>query len=105
MSKFLLALAALGAALVVSPVLADDDEQLRAAQTDLRSARDHLKTASKEYGGYRQQALERVNNALQDLDAALKVAARKDRQEEKKVETLDKKIEHLEKQKAKLGGQ
>jgi len=105
MSKSLLALAALGAALVVSPVLADDDEQLRAAQTDLRSARDHLKTAGKEYDGHRRQALERVNNALQDLDAALKVAARKDRHEEKKVQTLDKKIEHLEKQKTKLDGQ
>ena len=105
MSKSLLALAALAAVLVVSPVLADDEEHLHAAQNDLRSARDHLKAAGKNYGGHRQQALERVTNALQDLDAALKVAAQKDKREEKKIQTIDKKVEKLEGQKKKLGGE
>ena len=104
MSKTLLALAALAAALVGSPALADDDEQLHAAQTDLRSARDHLKAANRDYGGHREQALHRVTNALEDIDAALKVAGRHDKHEEKKVEHIDKKIGHLENQKKKLGG-
>ena len=97
-----LVLAALGAALLASPALAEDDA-IRAAQNDLRSAREHLKAAGKEYGGHRQQALDRVNGALADLDAALKVAARKDRQEEKKVQAIDHKINKLENQKKKLG--
>ena len=104
MTKTLLGLAALAAALVGSPALADDDEHLRAAQSDLRSARDHLKAANRDYGGHREQALHRVANALQDVDAALKVAGRHDKREEKKIETIDKKIDRLENQKKKLGG-
>lgn len=103
MRSSLFVLAALGVALVVRPACADDEEHIRAAQENLRSARDHLKTAGGGFGGHRQQALDRIENAMQDLNAALRVAGKKDRQEDKKVQHIDKQIDQLEKRKQKLG--
>ena len=104
MTKPTIAIVALGVALLAGPALADDDDHIRSAENDLRSAREHLKAATHDYGGHRKQALERINNALDDLGAALKVSARDDRKDEKKVNQLDHKINKLENQKKKIEG-
>jgi hypothetical protein len=86
------------AALLVlaGPAWADEDAEIRAAQRDLQSAKSHLQAAAHDYGGHRKQALERVNNALDDVREALAVAGREERRDEKKEGRLEQKQQHLE---------
>lgn len=74
----------------------DDDAEIRAAQRDLQSAKSHLQAAAHDYGGHRKQALERVNNALDDVRDALAVSAREERREDKKEGRLEHKQDRLE---------
>jgi hypothetical protein len=77
---------------------AEEDAEIRAAQRDLQSAKSHLQAATHDYGGHRKQALERVNNALDDVREALAVSAREERKDDKKDQRLEHKQQKLEHQ-------
>jgi hypothetical protein len=55
-------------------VRADEHEPLRAAQHELKIARDHLQRAGKDYAGRRKNALDHVNQALVEIRLALQAA-------------------------------
>lgn len=85
------------AVLVAAPVSADATANLEAAQRSLREAKVQLRGAGGGFEGHRQNAIERVNQAMTQVDKALAIARRQ--QEQKKVEQIDKKIDQLEQRK------
>ena len=56
---------------LVAVARADEDASLRAAEQELKVARQHLAEAGRRYGGHRQAAVEHVNKALDELRRAL----------------------------------
>jgi hypothetical protein len=73
MTKIAVAAAALALAVTLGarPAAADEHEQMRAAQHELKIVREHLKDAPKDYEGHRKQALDYVNMALEQVRLAL----------------------------------
>lgn len=63
--------------LLATPAAAADLDMMEAAQRSLRQAKQQLRGAGGGFDGHRQNAIERVNQALAQVDAALEVARRK----------------------------
>ncbi len=82
--------------LAAVPVFAGDDDEMRAAQNDLRSAHTHLKAAQHDYDGHRRQAADLVERALSQVEDGLKVANRDDKRETKKVNALENREKKIE---------
>jgi HEPN domain-containing protein len=86
------------------PAWADETEMQKAQQL-LQQARETLRTAKGEdFDGHRKRAVEHVNQALDEVAKALKVAKRDDRRDEKKVQQLEKKQDKIQKKIDKMGG-
>jgi len=101
--KTILLMAGVALLLAVTPVRAeDDDDDLKAAQHDLQSARDHLKAAKHDYAGHRKDALDLVQRALGQVDQGLKLGKTRDARDEKKVNQLEQREKHLENRVQKL---
>jgi hypothetical protein len=94
--KTILLVAGVALLFAVAPVRAEDDDDMKAAQHDLQSARDHLKAAKHDYEGHRKDALDLVQRALGQVDQGLKLGNRRDAREEKKVNELQQREKHLE---------
>src|SRR4051812_1174257 len=102
MKKSTLLTAAAALLLAASPVLAEDDAELHAAQRDLQSARGHLRSATHDYDGHRKEALESTERALDHVQEGLKVATHRDKRDDRKVQDLEHKQQKIEKQINKL---
>jgi len=72
---------------------ASDNPELVDAQHDLESAKSHLKAASHDYGGHRENALEHVNRALEQVKMGLNTVEHKEKKLEKKENKLEKKLD------------
>jgi uncharacterized membrane-anchored protein YhcB (DUF1043 family) len=59
---------ALGAGVAMT---AERHPEIHAAQRDLREAKAHLERAAHDFGGHRVKAIEHINAALEELEAAL----------------------------------
>lgn len=59
------------ALLLAGPATADDRAELTAARRSLEQARQHLRSTGGGFGGHRQNAMNRVDQALSQVDAAL----------------------------------
>jgi septal ring factor EnvC (AmiA/AmiB activator) len=100
--KRLLGVLAASVLLMAMAARAGDDADLTAARSALETARQHLRSASRDYEGHRKRAVELVTSALGQVDEALKVARRRERQDQKKVDQLERKIDRLEKRQEKI---
>jgi uncharacterized membrane-anchored protein YhcB (DUF1043 family) len=60
-----------GVLLAVATAGAGEDAEMRAAQRELKQARAHLQQADRDYQGHRRQAVERLDEALREVKAAL----------------------------------
>jgi Ni/Co efflux regulator RcnB len=58
---------------------ADEHEQMRAAQHELKIVKQHLKDAPKDYEGHRKEALDYVDKALEQVRLGLNLT-KKDRE-------------------------
>jgi len=81
----------------VPAVRADDHPDMDAAQQALETARDHLKAAGHEYGGHRKTALEKVNQALEQIRLGLASAGTAEKKVERREQGLQRKEQRLEK--------
>ena len=90
----------LAAALLAGTAWAD--AELTAAKEALTNARRHLKSSSGDYEGHVRKALERVGEAISEVDEALVLARQHERQDTKKAKQIDKQMEKLETKKSKL---
>lgn len=95
--KAYLSLVAMGFVLAAASVRADDEAELQGAKQDLQSAHAHLKAAKGDYDGHRNNALDLVGRAVNQVEQGLAVAKRKDVRDEKKVQQLEKKQQNLDK--------
>jgi hypothetical protein len=102
MKKTILALAMTAA--LAAPLFAANDADMEAAKSSLQTARERLQAAKgdRDYDGHRQHALTAVNNALEHVNAALKLAGRQENKDQKKVNSIDKQINQLEKRKTNI---
>ena len=79
-----------------------DNPELVDAQHDLESAKSHLKAASHDYGGHRENALEHVNRALEQVKMGLNTVEHKEKKLEKKENRLEKKLDATKAREEKL---
>jgi chromosome segregation ATPase len=91
--------------LLTTPAMADDLAKLEAALRSLQQAKQQLRDAGGGFEGHRQNAIERTNQAIGQVEESIKVARKNVRQDEKKVNQLDKQIDKLEGRKNKIEGQ
>jgi hypothetical protein len=96
----ILAVSLLAAVLLAGTAWAD--AELAAAKEALTSARRHLKSSTGDYEGHVRKALERVGEAISELDEALVLARQQERHDTKKVKQIDKQVDKLETKKSKL---
>ena len=87
-----LPLIAAGVLALAIPLRAEDHPEMRAAENDLRSAKQHLEAAAHDYGGHRKQAIESIDHALGHIREGLESVEGK----EKKVEHKEQRLEHKE---------
>src|SRR5262245_48045110 len=74
---------AFGVLALATPLRAEDNPEMHAAQDALRSAKSQLQAAPHDYSGHRRQAIEHIDRALADIREGLAV-----------VEAKEKKVEH-----------
>jgi hypothetical protein len=55
-----------------APAAAEPHPHIRAALRELREARHELETAAHDFGGHKKEAIEAVDNAIKQLQEALK---------------------------------
>ncbi len=83
--------------LALAPIAwAEDHGDMQAAREALESARSHLESAGREYSGHRQKALERVNQALEQIKLGLAATEGVDKRIDRReghLERLDDRIE------------
>jgi len=91
--------------LLTTPAMADDISNLEAALRSLQQAKQQLRDAGGGFEGHRQNAIERTNQAIGQVEESLKVARKNVRKDEKKVNQIDKQIDKLENRNNKLEGQ
>jgi len=65
--------------LLATPAVAGDLDKMEAAQRSLRQAKQQLREAGGGFDGHRHNAIERVTQALAQVEAALAVARQKHR--------------------------
>ncbi len=75
-----------------------EDADISAAQSKLEDAKSTLKSASGNFGGHRENAVQHIDRALAELKQAQQVDTRKDAKTEHKVQKLEKKDEKLQNQ-------
>jgi len=83
--------------LAVPVVRAEEHPDMDAARQSLEAARDHLKAAGHEYGGHRKTALERVNQALEQIRLGLASAGGTEKKVERREQGLQRREQRLEK--------
>ena len=83
--------------LAVPAARADEHPQMTAAQQALESARQQLQAAGHEYGGHRAKALEKVNQALEQVRLGLTAEAGAEHKVERREKGLERKEQRLEK--------
>jgi hypothetical protein len=74
------ALAAAILVLAATSTRAAGDHELRAAEQELRIAKDHLEAAARDYQGHRRAASDLVDRALHEIRAALETSGTAGRQ-------------------------
>jgi hypothetical protein len=70
-------LVSLGALLTATAAWADEHEEMRAAQHELKIVKRHLQAAGRDYEGHRRAALDHVDQALREVRQALALVARR----------------------------
>ncbi len=80
-----------GLAIAAPSARAQEHPDMAAAQQELESARAHLKAAGHEYAGHRENALEHVNKALEQIKQGLAAEEHKEKKVEKKEEKAEQK--------------
>ena len=83
--------------LATAAARADEHPDMQAAQQALESARQHLKAAGAEYSGHRAKALERVNQALEQIRLGLTSADGRQGRVERRARGLERREQRLEK--------
>jgi len=83
--------------LAVPVVRAEEHPDMDAARQSLEAARDHLKAAGHEYGGHRKTALERVNQALEQIRLGLASAGSVEKKVERREQGLQRREQRIEK--------
>ena len=73
-----------------------EDAKIGSAQAKLREAQETLRGVGGGFGGHRERALTHINQALEELGQAQRVDTHHDQKDEKKVNTLEKKEQHIE---------
>jgi len=94
MRRMMLVLGILALAVAVH---AQDDPEMNAAESDLKSAKSHLQAAPHDYDGHRKQAVQSVDQALNHVHAGLNANQKKEHKVEKKEQRLEHKDERLKK--------
>jgi hypothetical protein len=98
MRRFIVSLLAVG--LLAGTAWADTE--LTAAKDALTNARRHLKSSTGDYEGHVRKALERVGEAISEVDEALVLARKDEKHDAKKAKQIDKQVDKLESKKSKL---
>jgi len=83
--------------LAARAVRAEEHPDMQAAQQALESARQHLKAAGPEYAGHRAKALERINQALEQIRLGLASAGGAEKRVERRERGLERREQRLEK--------
>ena len=83
--------------LAARAVRAEEHPDMVAAQQALESARQHLQAAGHEYGGHRAKAVERVNQALEQIKLGLASAGGAEKKVERREQGLQRREQRLEK--------
>src|SRR5262245_49981223 len=83
-------------------VRAQDNPEMRAAESDLKSAKSHLQAAPHDYGGHRKQALDHIDHALGQVHQGLAAVESKEKKVEHKEQKVEKKQQRLENRDQKL---
>jgi len=83
--------------LAARAVRAEEHPDMLAAQQALESARQHLQAAGHEYGGHRAKAVERVNQALEQIRLGLASAGGTEKRVERREQGLQRREQRLEK--------
>ena len=83
--------------LAARAVRADEHPDMSAAQQALESARQHLQAAGHEYGGHRAKAIERINQALEQIRLGLASAGGAEKRVERREQGLQRREQRLEK--------
>jgi flagellar motility protein MotE (MotC chaperone) len=99
MRMMLLALALVA---LVGRAVAEENAEMRAAESDLRSARSHLQAAARDYAGHRRAAIEHVDRALGDIREGLAAAGGKEQKLEHHEQRLEKRLEGVQKKQERL---
>jgi hypothetical protein len=81
------ALVGLGLVAAGVPAAADEHEEMRAAQHELKIAKRHLQAAPRDYEGHRRAAIEHINQALAEVRLGLMVAVEREPRRERRTTT------------------
>jgi hypothetical protein len=95
-------LLALAVVTLVGRAVAEENAEMRAAQSDLKSAKSHLQAAAHDYAGHRKAAIEHVDGALGDIREGLAAAGSKEQNLEHHEQRLEKRLEGVQKKQDQL---
>src|SRR5215470_15006620 len=86
-----------GALALATPLRAQDNPEMHAAQDALRSAKSQLQAASHDYGGHRKKAIEHIDRALAEVHDGLAVVEAKEKKEQR-LENREQKLQKRDQQ-------